>query len=107
MLLSNLDKGSTPSVALSLALPLGPGLHNVTNIFHSFLQDIVAYAAYCKVDQANRPIAGVVNFCPDHLKDGIYDEDKFIVVSLWEFIHNGELHSKPKLNIFYALSQNF
>ena len=42
----------------------------------------MAYAAYCKVDQANRPIAGVVNFCPDHLKDGVYDEDKFIVVSL-------------------------
>ena len=66
----------------------------------------MAYAAYCKVDQANRPIAGVVNFCPDHLKDGIYDEDKFIVVSLASLCFKGELHSKPKLNIFYAISEN-
>ena len=29
LLLSNQDKGCTPSVAHSLALPLGPALHNV------------------------------------------------------------------------------
>ena len=41
----------------------------------------MAYALYCKLDENNRPIAGVVNFCPDHLKDDVYDEDKFILVS--------------------------
>ena len=33
LLLSNQDKGCTPSVAHSLALPLGPALHNVWNMF--------------------------------------------------------------------------
>ena len=32
LLLSNQDKGCTPSVAHSLALPLGPALHNVLNV---------------------------------------------------------------------------
>ena len=31
LLLSNQDKGSTPSLAQCLALPYGPSLHNLTN----------------------------------------------------------------------------
>ena len=33
LLLSNQDKGCTPSVVLPLALPLGPALHNLASIF--------------------------------------------------------------------------
>ena len=33
LLLSNQDKGCTPSVVHPLALPLGPALHNVSNVF--------------------------------------------------------------------------
>ena len=33
LLLSNQDKGCTPSVVLSLALPLGPTLHNLSIVF--------------------------------------------------------------------------
>ena len=32
LLLSNQDKGCTPSVVLPLALPLGPALHNLSNV---------------------------------------------------------------------------
>ncbi|XP_038071352.1 leishmanolysin-like peptidase 2 [Patiria miniata] len=47
----------------------------------------VAYASYCKLDQNNRPIAGVINFCPEHLKDDLYDKPKFILLAVHEIFH--------------------
>ena len=41
LLLSNQDKGCTPSVAHSLALPLGPALHNLCTV-------IQHYEVFCK-----------------------------------------------------------
>lgn len=50
-------------------------------------QQIFAYAATCQLDQFNRPIAGLINFCPNYLKDGFYDEKEFILVALHEIFH--------------------
>lgn len=44
-------------------------------------QEIVAYAAHCKLDQYNRPIAGVINFCPEYLEDNLFDEKNMTLVS--------------------------
>ena len=44
LLLSNQDKGCTPSVAHSLALPLGPALHNVWNM--TWFYPMGAYILY-------------------------------------------------------------
>ncbi|XP_006815613.1 ciliated left-right organizer metallopeptidase-like [Saccoglossus kowalevskii] len=50
-------------------------------------QDVIAYAAYCNLDQYDRPIAGYSNFCPLHLSDDIYDEDTFILTAAHEIFH--------------------
>ncbi|KAJ8044667.1 Leishmanolysin-like peptidase [Holothuria leucospilota] len=48
---------------------------------------IVAYAAHCKLDQFNRPIAGVINFCPEYLEDNLFDEKNMTLVALHELFH--------------------
>ncbi|XP_041469378.1 uncharacterized protein LOC121419124 [Lytechinus variegatus] len=49
--------------------------------------DVFAYASYCKQDQFQRPIAGVINFCPNPLLSGEYDQDKFTLLALHEAFH--------------------
>ncbi|XP_072031123.1 ciliated left-right organizer metallopeptidase-like [Amphiura filiformis] len=74
----------------------GSGLPNTDTVIYMKKQhtqrcadrpDIVAYALYCKQDVMGRPIAGVVNFCPNYLKDQTYDEDRFIVLTVHEIFH--------------------
>ncbi|XP_071797759.1 ciliated left-right organizer metallopeptidase-like [Asterias amurensis] len=65
------------------------------------LGQVAAYAAYCKVDQNNRPIAGIINFCPEHLQDDLFDESKFILLAVHEIFHvlgfSSSLFSKFKV----------
>ena len=50
LLLSNQDKGCTPSVVLPLALPLGPALHNLsTNVMQLLLYDVITTLAICTI----------------------------------------------------------
>ena len=42
---------------------------------------IIAYAAYCQVDQYDRPVAGYINFCPLLIRRNDYDEDRIYLVS--------------------------
>ncbi|XP_030854380.1 leishmanolysin-like peptidase 2 [Strongylocentrotus purpuratus] len=49
--------------------------------------DVFAYASFCKQDQFSRPIAGVINFCPDPLLSEEYDQDKFTLLALHEAFH--------------------
>ncbi|XP_070576670.1 ciliated left-right organizer metallopeptidase-like isoform X2 [Ptychodera flava] len=49
--------------------------------------DIIAYAAYCNLDQNDRPIAGYSNFCPSHLSEDNYDESTFILTAAHEIFH--------------------
>ncbi|XP_022087571.1 leishmanolysin-like peptidase [Acanthaster planci] len=75
--------------------PDGPGLPDTDTVLYVKAThtsqcssgQVVAYASYCKLDQNNRPIAGVVNFCPEHLKDDLYDEQKFILLAVHEIFH--------------------
>ena len=41
-------------------------LEEVETVLKFLLQDlsVIAFASHCRVDQAGRPIAGLVNFCP-------------------------------------------
>ena len=39
---------------------------------------MIAYASYCKVDQHNRPIAGLITFCPKLLKDDQKEIDEVV-----------------------------
>ena len=45
-----------------------------------WFQGTVAYAAYCQLDQFNRPVAGYANFCPTHLNSETFDAEKFYLV---------------------------
>lgn len=45
--------------------------------------NVIAYAAYCQVDQHHRPIAGLINFCPELLRDDKKEIDE--VVSQFTF----------------------
>ncbi|XP_071509731.1 ciliated left-right organizer metallopeptidase-like [Diadema antillarum] len=75
--------------------PVGNGLANTDTVLyvkaeHTSRCDsggVYAYASYCKLDQFNRPIAGVINFCPGPLLSDEYDEDKFILLALHEIFH--------------------
>ena len=46
MLLSNQNKGSTPSLAHSLVLPHDPGLHNLTNVFSTGIVNFDAHFSF-------------------------------------------------------------
>jgi hypothetical protein len=43
---------------------------------------IIAYAAYCQVDQYDRPVAGYINFCPSLIQSTDYDEERIYLVSV-------------------------
>ncbi|KAI0230780.1 hypothetical protein LSAT2_018867 [Lamellibrachia satsuma] len=47
--------------------------------------NVIAYAAYCQVDQHHRPIAGLINFCPELLRDDKKEIDE--VTALHEMFH--------------------
>ncbi|XP_053330324.1 ciliated left-right organizer metallopeptidase [Spea bombifrons] len=48
---------------------------------------VVAYASYCQLDHSGRPLAGVIVFCPEHLKEGEYQHSLVVQVSLHELLH--------------------
>ncbi|XP_069617725.1 ciliated left-right organizer metallopeptidase isoform X1 [Ranitomeya imitator] len=48
---------------------------------------VIAYASYCQLDPSGRPIAGVIVFCPKHLRDGVYHHKHVVQVCLHEILH--------------------
>ncbi|XP_013410286.1 uncharacterized protein LOC106173638 isoform X2 [Lingula anatina] len=48
---------------------------------------VMAYASYCRQDQNGRPVAGYVNFCPTHLNDGTFEENKAVLTMIHELFH--------------------
>ncbi|KAM8960614.1 ciliated left-right organizer metallopeptidase [Pelodytes ibericus] len=48
---------------------------------------VIAYASYCQLDSIGRPLAGVIVFCPEHLKEGEYQHNHVVQVSLHELLH--------------------
>ncbi|PIK36004.1 hypothetical protein BSL78_27167 [Apostichopus japonicus] len=86
------ETGSEPS---EVVFPNGVGLADTDIVLYLKAEhtvacnskQIFAYAASCKLDQFNRPIAGLVNFCPNYLKEDVYDEKEFTLVALHEIFH--------------------
>ncbi|KAG8596226.1 hypothetical protein GDO81_001778 [Engystomops pustulosus] len=48
---------------------------------------VIAYASYCQLDHSGRPIAGVIVFCPKHLREGAYQHQHIVQVCLHEILH--------------------
>ncbi|XP_066460045.1 ciliated left-right organizer metallopeptidase [Eleutherodactylus coqui] len=48
---------------------------------------VIAYASYCQLDHLGRPIAGVIVFCPNRLRDGVYQHQHLVQVCLHEILH--------------------
>nr|CAB3263456.1 leishmanolysin-like peptidase [Phallusia mammillata] len=46
-----------------------------------------AYAAYCQLDQFNRPVSGYANFCPQLLMSDDFDSENFYLTVLHELFH--------------------
>ncbi|XP_063310926.1 ciliated left-right organizer metallopeptidase [Pelobates fuscus] len=48
---------------------------------------VIAYASYCQLDPFGRPLAGIIVFCPEHLKEEGYQHSHVVQVSLHELLH--------------------
>ncbi|XP_018411600.1 PREDICTED: leishmanolysin-like [Nanorana parkeri] len=48
---------------------------------------VIAYASYCQLDHAGRPIAGVIVFCPKRLREVVNQHPHIVQVSLHEILH--------------------
>eukprot|EP00079_Xenopus_tropicalis_P031336 XP_017945107.1 PREDICTED: leishmanolysin-like peptidase isoform X1 [Xenopus tropicalis] len=48
---------------------------------------VFAYASYCQQDPTGRPLAGVIVFCADHLREEEYQQAHIIQVALHELLH--------------------
>ncbi|XP_041354550.1 leishmanolysin-like peptidase 2 [Gigantopelta aegis] len=79
------------------AIKEGSGVNNTDFILYVTSQtthncldgktSVIAYAAYCQLDQRDRPIAGQVNFCPLLLKPQYFNKDKSYIAALHEMFH--------------------
>ncbi|XP_053555928.1 ciliated left-right organizer metallopeptidase [Bombina bombina] len=48
---------------------------------------VIAYASFCQLDSSGRPIAGVIVFCMERLKEGDYQHSHIVQASLHELLH--------------------
>ncbi|KAM4710370.1 ciliated left-right organizer metallopeptidase [Discoglossus pictus] len=48
---------------------------------------VIAYASYCQLDSSGRPLAGVIVFCTERLREGEYQQSHIVQVSLHELLH--------------------
>ena len=81
LLLSNQDKGCTPSVAHLLALPLGPALHNLTNsiTIGILLPFCMAFHRYPRMVWPNNLYMYIIYL---HLVVYLYHVDSWTLLSL-------------------------
>lgn len=59
----------------------------LTNFQQGGTNEIVSYAAYCKLGKNDRPIAGYMNICPTQFKKYKTDRGKLILTVLHELFH--------------------
>ncbi|XP_072357666.1 ciliated left-right organizer metallopeptidase isoform X5 [Scyliorhinus torazame] len=50
-------------------------------------RSVIAYAAYCKLDQNGRPIAGAVTFCHSRLRGSAFDHRRTMLTTVHELLH--------------------
>ncbi|XP_005110511.2 leishmanolysin-like peptidase 2 [Aplysia californica] len=87
----------TSSGPVKVYLKDGPGLKDTdfvlyvtsqtTALCNPLKSSALAYAAYCKMDETGRPVAGQVNFCPRTVKAQKFDEELLYKTSLHELFH--------------------
>ncbi|XP_075425224.1 ciliated left-right organizer metallopeptidase isoform X2 [Ascaphus truei] len=48
---------------------------------------VIAYASFCQLDISGRPLAGVIVFCAERLRESEYQHSHIVQVSLHELLH--------------------
>uniref|UniRef100_A0A2L2YM73 Leishmanolysin-like peptidase n=1 Tax=Parasteatoda tepidariorum TaxID=114398 RepID=A0A2L2YM73_PARTP len=48
---------------------------------------VQAYGTYCRLDESNRPVAGLLNLCPENLSKSLYKFDHYLNIITHEMFH--------------------
>ncbi|KAM9202407.1 ciliated left-right organizer metallopeptidase [Dugong dugon] len=89
--------------------PDGPGVQNTDFLLYVQVAhtskchrepSIIAYAAYCQLDSEDRPLAGTIVYCAQHLSSPSLSHSDIVMATLHELLHvlgfSGQLFKKWK-----------